>query len=231
MYCLVFFVVIQLLGALSEEIKLVYFNGKGNAEVSRMMMHLADVEFEDIRAGKDFEWQAAKEAGLYGANLNRLPVLSWNGVEIGQTKPIERYLAKKYGFLGMEDIEGAQIEAVVEHVTDIRMVLREVKARREKGSDELNDAVAEFMTTEEDGGALHWVSRVEKYLEGHEGFAVGGALSLADLYLHQLCTYTLVDAQELILARNPKIANIVSNVNDVLTTKQFHERNDVHDEF
>ena len=144
--------------------KLTYFNGKGNAEVSRMILHLAQVDFEDVRAGKHFEWQTAKEAGLYGANLNRLPVLTWDGIEIGQTKAIERFLAKRYGMLGTHDVETAQIEAVVEHVTDVRMALRDIKARREKGSSELNEALAEFMLLRLMGGHA-WVSKIEMYLE------------------------------------------------------------------
>lgn len=209
----------------SVNVKLTYFNGRGNAEVSRMILHLAQVDFEDVRAGKHFEWQTAKEAGLYGANLNRLPVLTWDGIEIGQTKAIERFLAKRYGMLGTHDVETAQIEAVVEHVTDIRLAIRDIKARREKGSNELNEALAEFMSTEADGGAMHWVSRIEKYLEGHEGYAVGAQLSLADLYLQQLITYSLADAdQDLMMSRYPRIAMIVQNVNDILSTAGFDEK-------
>ena len=36
-----------------HQIKLTYFNGKGLGEVSRMMLAIAGVEFEDKRAGKD----------------------------------------------------------------------------------------------------------------------------------------------------------------------------------
>ena len=36
--------------------------------------------------------------------------------EIGQSKSIERYLAKKLGLLGRSDVEAAQIDAFTEHV-------------------------------------------------------------------------------------------------------------------
>jgi glutathione S-transferase len=72
---------------------------------------------------------------------------------------------------------------------------------------------------------MHWVSRIEKYLEGHEGYAVGAQLSLADLYLQQLITYSLADAdQDLMMSRYPRIAMIVQNVNDILSTAGFDEK-------
>ena len=47
----------------------------------------------------------------------RAPVLVVDGkFEIGQSKSIERYLAKRLGMLGKNDVEGAQIDAIGEHL-------------------------------------------------------------------------------------------------------------------
>lgn len=222
---LVIIVILSLIFVQGQDIKLTYFNGKGNAEVSRMLLHLSNVEFSDIRAGKDFDWKVAKESGLYGANLNRLPVLSVGSIEIGQTKAIEHFIARRYGFMGSDEFEAAKIEAICEHCTDIRSAIKEVKARREKGSAELTEALAHFMSTEEEGGALRWVSRIEKYIDGASGFAVGTKLSLADLYLHQMITYFLEDAdQSLMRSRHPKIAAIVTSVDEALMSSAFREK-------
>jgi glutathione S-transferase len=191
MLAVLFLVLCVVLAVVAEDrsISLTYFNGKGNAEVSRMMLHLADVPFDDIRAGRDFVWADMKAANGGSTNMNRLPVMQWGSIEIGQTKPIERLIAKTYGYHGSSDVEAAQIDAIVEHVTDIRMDLKMVKTRRE--GDELAEAVGHFMKGNEEGGALHWVSRVEKALDdgAKGGFAVGNKLSLADFYLHQLLRY------------------------------------------
>ena len=81
------------------------------------------------------------------------------------------------------------------------------------------------MSTEEEGGALHWVSRIEKYLDGASGFAVGTKLSLADLYLQQMITYFLEDAdQSLMRSRHPKIAAIVTSVDEALMSSAFREK-------
>lgn len=41
--------------------KLYYFNGRGRAELARIIMHYAGVEFEDIRFGQD-QWPEYKES-------------------------------------------------------------------------------------------------------------------------------------------------------------------------
>jgi hypothetical protein len=48
-----------------NNIKLYYFDGKGRAEISRMMLHLSGKEFQDQRAGKDFDWNEAKASGKH----------------------------------------------------------------------------------------------------------------------------------------------------------------------
>lgn len=205
-----------------SDVKLTYFNGKGNAEVTRMMLFLSSTPFTDVRAGRDFVWAQAKAAGLHGTNLNRLPTLEYHGIEIGQTKAIERFVARKKGFLGEDPFETAMIEAIVEHVTDVRMAIRDIKARHDKDSDELKNALATFMSTKEDGGALHWVSRIESAINGEDGYCVGHHMSLADFYIHQLITYTLADADQMhLVAQHPKIAKIVDLVEGNLEESGF----------
>ena len=40
--------------------------------------------------------------------------------EIGQSKAIERYIARRYGLLGANEIEAAQIDAITEHIRDAK---------------------------------------------------------------------------------------------------------------
>ena len=40
--------------------KLTYFNGRGRAEVARIMFAIADVEYEDVRVSFD-DWPAMKK--------------------------------------------------------------------------------------------------------------------------------------------------------------------------
>ena len=53
-------------------IRLIYFNARGRAEVSRMILAQAGVEYEDVRYNQE-EWQAEKATGKYV--LGQLPCL------------------------------------------------------------------------------------------------------------------------------------------------------------
>lgn len=37
----------------------------------------------------------------------------------GQSKPVARYIARKFGFMGENDVEAAQVDATATHIDDI----------------------------------------------------------------------------------------------------------------
>jgi hypothetical protein len=66
-------------------------------------------------------FKAAMDKGELDANMKRAPVIVVDGkLEIGQSKTIERYLARRLGLLGSDEAEAAQIDAITEHVRDIK---------------------------------------------------------------------------------------------------------------
>merc|ERR1712228_836862 len=107
--------------------KLIYFNGRGAAERTRIMFAIKKVEYEDFRYEVTFanpgdpttaerpEFERDKAAGKFTANLGELPILEVDGVQIGQSKAIERYVAKAIGMMGSTALEEAQIDAICEH--------------------------------------------------------------------------------------------------------------------
>lgn len=56
--------------------------------------------------------------------LGKIPTLdvTENGVttRLAQSKAIERFLAKRFGFFGDNDLEGARIDMITEHIRDIK---------------------------------------------------------------------------------------------------------------
>ena len=120
-------------------IKLSYFNGRGLAEKSRWMLVIADQPFEDFRHPLTFgtpgdlstlkqdEFLSDKAAGLPAASLGKVPVLEVNGVKIPQSKAIERYVARKFGFMGANDEEAACIDAFSEHDRDAKDMYQKAK--------------------------------------------------------------------------------------------------------
>jgi glutathione S-transferase len=118
--------------------------------------------------------------------MMRLPILEVDGIAIGQSKSIERFVAKKYGFVGVDDLETAQIDMIDEHMRDIKDAYKKV---RDGISDEAakSAAVDKFFVTDLPG----WFDKLEKALKltsTTPGVSVGSNLSHADLSIY----YTLV---------------------------------------
>ena len=111
--------------------------------------------------------------------MDRIPILEYNGMQIGQSKTIERFVAKKLGFMGANEVEEALIDMICEHVRDIKQKYSDAKAG--KKDDELNEAKHKYLYTDFPA----WMAKLEKCL-GSNGFAVGDKMSLADITIQQL---------------------------------------------
>ena len=197
--------------------KLQYFNLKGLGEIARYIFAVSGQSYEDDRypiaipsfAKPEFERDSA--AGEFDVNMGRLPILTYNGTKIGQSKTIERFLAKKFGLFGSNEIEEARIDAVTEHVRDIRQKF--LDSRVGKTGDELTAAKAAFVSND----LPKWLDKLEHSLEKN-GFAVGSKLSLADLYVFNLLCDYFDEAATInaLIAERPTLAAIVATVEPAL---------------
>ena len=116
----------------NQVLRLRYFDCRGLAETTRYMLAIGGAEYEDDRFPFTFgtpgdfttvkrpEFDAAQEAGDFVAGMGKVPLLEVNGVSVAQSKAIERYVARTLGMAGVSDIEAAQIDAITEHVRDIK---------------------------------------------------------------------------------------------------------------
>jgi hypothetical protein len=112
-------------------------------------------------------------------------LLEVDGKQIGQSKTIERFIAKQTGLLGSNDIEAALIDMVTEHIRDIKQAYNDAKAG--KKGEELYAAKTEFITNPEK--LPSWISKLESTLNG-DGYAIGSKLSLADVSIYSfICEF------------------------------------------
>ena len=168
--------------------KLVYFNGRGLAENSRLILAYVGVEYEDFRYNMEVidwkthninkpEFDADKASGKLRQSLNKLPYLEVDGSIVCQSKSIERYLARRFNLMGSNDIEAAQIDSICEVVRDIK---------------DMYQGVRRLPEAEREAGMAKWFSETMPIklsdLEHILGsiYAVGSALSLADIVLFSL---------------------------------------------
>ena len=209
-------------------LKLVYFNGRGYAETSRLLLAINKVEYEDFRYPlKVVDWKTHnmvkeefdtdKQNNKLLPSLNKVPYLEVDGAIIPQSKAIERYLAKKYNMMGDTDVESALVDGICECVLDFKNLYQSVRKLPED---------------EKEAGLKKWFSEtlVEKLelLENilskeKEGYSVGDRTSLADVVLFSFITQFFDDKESALnaLSTTPKLKNIVDMVTQLEEVKTW----------
>merc|ERR1719270_746523 len=110
-----------------SDIKLTYFNGRGRAETSRLILAYAGQKYEDCRIS--FEDMAKLKPTLpYG----QLPLLEYKGTTITQSLAIARFLAHEFGLGGKTPLIDANIDEVVDAITDFQNSLYSAKFEKDE---------------------------------------------------------------------------------------------------
>jgi len=209
--------------------KLVYFNLRGIAEIIRILFAMADVKYEDFRYPLTMpgyqrpEYDQDKKDGKIPGPYKALPLLLINGKDcIGQSKAIERFLAKRFGYMGATDIECAQIEAVVDQIRDVISKFQACKAGGNEGP--MKDKFYNVILP-------HFLNQFNSQIESTGGsFVVGEKMSLADLHLWNFLKFSILEEQtkvDEILKYLPKLNNLVHLVNSDKRIKGWVERRPV----
>lgn len=90
-----------------------YFNGRGRAEISRLIFAAAGVEFTDNRIE---DWPKTKAESPIG----QVPYLEINDdLKLPQSLSIARYLAREYNLVGKNNLEAAKADAIVDTCIDL----------------------------------------------------------------------------------------------------------------
>jgi glutathione S-transferase len=108
---------------------LTYFNGRGLAELSRLIFAEAGVEYVDNRIQDNTE---LKKSGKLP--FGQVPILEYNGQILAQSRAIARFLSRLYGFYGKTEWEGAQIDMILDGVVDFVTAQRAAKTVRTTNS-------------------------------------------------------------------------------------------------
>jgi glutathione S-transferase len=111
----------------TTKLQLKYFDIKGAAETCRVLLALGGEEYTDTRYQMDPktfqspQFLEDKTSGVLRMNLNRAPILiTPSGHTIGQSKAIERYIARKCNLMGQTSEEEAIIDCIAEHCRDVK---------------------------------------------------------------------------------------------------------------
>jgi len=162
--------------AAPNKYKLIYFDGLGRAEVTRLLFQATNTHFEDVRFTSE-QWAAEWKNKM---PFKQVPVLEFNGKIIPESHVIERFVAGQVGLNGANPLEAAEIDVVVEWTEEVKTSYRKVRSLPEAD----REAAKKKFFAEEMPPFLknleHWLATL-----GYSGpFLVGSKLSLADIIVY-----------------------------------------------
>jgi len=168
---------------------LVYFPSRGRAELIRLVLAEAGVDYQEHPIGKgtppvngrptDFTELKASGALPFEA----VPV--WEepgGFRLAQSLAIANHLARAHGLGGRTPIEAARCDEWLGAIDDVRLELRKLVSTPAEGRAALR---AELRTVT----LPRWLGFLDRHLrtnQGGSGFAVGTGVTIADLALWYL---------------------------------------------
>ena len=211
--------------------KLTYFNGKGMAETSRILLAAADVDYEDFRyplkinswATYDFtrdEFDKDKADGKLWKSMGKVPFLEVDGKTICQSKAIERYIAGRYNLMGDDLEDSAVIDSYCECLRDFKTAYHNEKKKPDKEA-AMNKWFNELLVNKLEV----FDSIISNKGSDMSGYAVGGKLSLADISIYTFLVEYFDNTEGVLKAYEncPKLKAIVKTVGENEKIKKWIE--------
>ncbi|CAH1793957.1 unnamed protein product [Owenia fusiformis] len=184
--------------------KLTYFNGKGRAELIRLIFHSKNINFEDYRVGKE-DWEALKP----NTPMGHLPVLQVGNVTISESLTIARFAANETGIAGKTVVEKAQADMIVEVLNEFGAAA--MKAIFSAGGPDKLPAALGAVVGKEGKNALGSVEK--SFMANNPGgsFLVGKEITWADICLFNLMDILSdfgQDVEKILNDNSPKLLTI-----------------------
>jgi glutathione S-transferase len=157
----------------STNYKLTYFNGRGRAELIRLVFAVAGVKYEDVRLERE-QWPTIKPTTPFG----QVPILEVDDVKLCQSIAIARYLARKFNLAGTTELDQVRVDMVGDCIEDTIKPLPTIF--RETDDAKKAELVKNFIE-EHLPKTFVGLENILKTNDGGDGFFVGSALTWADL--------------------------------------------------
>ncbi|KAL5013720.1 hypothetical protein ScPMuIL_007990 [Solemya velum] len=186
--------------------KLVYFNSRGRAELSRLAFAVGGIKYEDERLSGE-EWLKLKPKTPQGV----IPILEIDGKTVTQSLTIARYIGRQCDLMGRTPLEQIEVDCTLDTSAEVwdviaRPASEEDIIRKKFEYKNLMDKVLPKV--------LDYFEGMLAANSGGGGFLVGSALTLADLSLYDVMGYPMegygfkLDKYPKVAAHRQKVANI-----------------------
>jgi len=193
--------------------KLHYFNLRGRAELARLVLHQAGVEFEDYRFERA-DWPQLKSNYPFG----QVPVLEVDGKMLAQSHSIARYLARKHGLAGKDDWEQAQADVYADCINDLMTGMR--PAFLEKDPEKQKELYQKFLAE----NVVPHATIVERHLlKNGTGFLVGSEITWADLAYYGYFSFLIEKFGEPFLKVTPNLKALIERVEKLPNIQKWLE--------
>jgi glutathione S-transferase len=197
--------------------KLTYFDAPvSRGEECRLALHLAGVDFEDVRLKRE-DWLALKPQTPFGG----LPLLEMPGKPVlAQSNAILVFIGRTHDLHPKDAFEAARHESVMQFVEELRSNVSpslriEDAAEKKKAREAL---VATTIPT--------WAARAEKLIVGP--FFAGDKLNVVDLKLHSIVKWftggNLDHIPTTVLADFPKLTGVHHAVSEHPGVKAWYAK-------
>ncbi|XP_072038013.1 S-crystallin SL11-like [Amphiura filiformis] len=179
--------------------KLTYFNGRGRGEPIRLMFAAKGVPYEDNRI--EFkDWPQMKASTPLGS----LPILEINGKQkLVESKAINRYMAREFGFYGKNNMESTRIDIVTEIIADIWSKLTDAIFEKDEAK---KAKQLKKVFTETGPKKLEFLEKFLGENDGGKSYFVGTSITLADIdFIHVMSYYLFPGQNDNGLDKYPKL--------------------------
>jgi len=195
--------------------KLKYFNSRGLGEMSRLIFAYAGVDYEDVRLERGPQWDEFKPKTPFGV----MPLLEVDGVVIGQSRAIARFLGRQFGLSGKNNLESARCDMLVDQLFDLYVPLR--GWHLEQDATKKAELLKEFYA----GPVTVFLDALQKFLQPN-GYFVGDGITWADLALAN-GFWTLTQLNPTVLDKYPPIKSFTDRVLNLPKIKAWIDKRPV----
>jgi len=192
------------------ELKLVYFNARGRAELSRWIMAHGGIAYTDERIEQQ-DWPEKKKSIPGG----KLPVLMVDGKPLPQSLAIARYVARLADLVPQDPLEAAYCDALTDTLSEVAAAGIKIKFSSKSEEEKKTEFKEEFFPNVMKPA----LERLEKRLSEREWF-ISDKITWADLMISLLFGEVHKKKAEL-LEPFPSVTALVLKVRDIPAIKQW----------
>ncbi|HEX9051409.1 MAG TPA: glutathione S-transferase [Anaeromyxobacter sp.] len=194
---------------------LIYFPARGRAELVRLVLAEAGVDWEEHpvgrgtppRNGRPTDFAALKASGELP--FEAVPV--WEepgGFRLAQSLAIANHVGRTHGLGGRTPLEAAQVDQWLGAYEDVRAELRKLGPMPPEGRAAFRAELRSTIVPR----WLGWLDRLLRSNRGGAGFAVGEGITVADLALYYLLEIVRDNGMGEAIDRHPALAAFAQRI-------------------